>query len=84
MGFNLNHLQAWVNLLIVAYTFNLTTVFAAVNVTVDDNDSSIVYSPPGAWLPSAPNALDFSGAHMLTQNASATASFNFTGMFSQV
>ncbi|PPR04849.1 hypothetical protein CVT24_007237 [Panaeolus cyanescens] len=49
------------------------------NVTVDDWESSISYSPPGAWTMSANTSLDFGGAHMLTQNPSATAVFNFTG-----
>lgn len=78
MGFNLNHLQRRVVLFLVVYTLKITTVFAAVNMTIYDNDSSITYS--GVWKPSAPSALDFSGVHMLTQDPSATASFNFTGI----
>jgi hypothetical protein len=84
MGFNLNLFQPLVLLFLVVRTLNLSTAFAAVNVTINDNDSSITYSPPGAWSQSAPNTLDFSGAHMLTQNPNATASFNFTGKFSSV
>jgi hypothetical protein len=82
MGFKLTHLQYFI-LFLVVYTLNIsTTVFAAVNVTIDYQDSSIAYSPPGAWSQSAPSNLDLGGAHMLTQNPNATASFNFTGKFS--
>ena len=49
------------------------------NVTVDDDDPSIRYEPPGAWHLSAKSTLDFGYAHMLTENPSATAVFNFTG-----
>lgn len=57
----------------------LPTVLADQNVTVDDQDPSILYSPPGAWGLSANSSLDFGGAHMLTQNPNATAVFKFTG-----
>lgn len=50
------------------------------NVTVDDQESSITYSPASSWLLSAPNSLDFGGAHRLTQDPTATATINFTGM----
>jgi len=59
--------------------FLFLQVFAQKNVTVDDKDSAIVYAPAGAWVPSASNSLDYGGAHTLTQNATATATFNFTG-----
>ncbi|KAF8165989.1 hypothetical protein B0H34DRAFT_743864 [Crassisporium funariophilum] len=62
-------LSAWLHL-----------VLAARNVTIDDQDPSIIYAPPGAWSKSADNALNSGGAHMLTQNPNATASFNFTGI----
>lgn len=77
MSFYLNHLQPRVVLFLVVYNI---TVFAAVNVSIYDNDPAIIYSPQGAWSQSPPNALDFSGAHMLTQEPNATASFNFTGI----
>ena len=78
MGFKLTHLI----LFLVVYTLNTsTTVFAAVNVTINYQDSSITYSPPGAWSQSAPSTLDLGGAHMITKNPNATASFNFTGKF---
>ena len=79
MGFSLTHLILRLFfLLVVGY---ISTVSAAVNlnVTIYYNDSSISYSPPGAWNLSAPSNLDLGGAHMLTQNPNATASFNFTG-----
>ena len=82
MGFNLTHLQYFI-LFIFVYTLNIiTTVFAATNVTIVYQDPSITYSPPGAWSLSAPSKLDLGGAHMMTQNPNATASFNFTGKFS--
>lgn len=56
-----------------------TTVRAEANVTVDDGDSRITYSPPGAWRKSEQTQLDYGGSHMLTQNPNATAIFNFTG-----
>ena len=84
MGFKLTHLQGFI-LFLVVYTLDIgtTAVFAAVNlnVTIDYQDSSITYSPPGAWSQSMPSKLDLGGAHMLTQNPNATASFNFTGKF---
>lgn len=66
-------------LLWIAAAAFLPTVLADQNVTVDDQDPSIVYSPPGAWALSANSSLDFGGAHMLTQNPNGTAVFNFTG-----
>ncbi|KAH9483673.1 hypothetical protein JR316_0003143 [Psilocybe cubensis] len=50
------------------------------NVTVDDQDPSISYSPQGAWGLSANSSLDIGGAHMLTQNPNGTAVFRFTGI----
>ncbi|TEB32140.1 hypothetical protein FA13DRAFT_1731879 [Coprinellus micaceus] len=50
------------------------------NVTVDDEDPSIVYQPAEEWFVSANSSLDFGHAHMLTQNPNATATFNFTGV----
>jgi hypothetical protein len=56
-----------------------TPVRAEANVTVDDGDGRIAYSPPGAWTKSAQTQLDHGGSHMLTQNPNAIAVFNFTG-----
>ena len=82
MGFKSTHLHHFI-LFLLYTTLNTgtTTVFAAVNVTIDYQDTSITYSPPGAWSQSLPSKLDLGGAHMLTQNPNATASFNFTGKF---
>ena len=77
MGFKLTHRQYFI-LSIFVYTLS-TTVFAATNVTIVYQDPSITYSPSGAWSLSAPSKLDLGGAHMITQNPNATASFNFTG-----
>ena len=79
MGFKLTHRQYFI-LSIFVYTLS-TTVFAATNVTIVYQDPSITYSPSGAWSLSAPSKLDLGGAHMITQNPNATASFNFTGKF---
>jgi hypothetical protein len=68
-------------LLILALLFRVLFlgVHAQRNVTLDDQDSTIVYAPAGAWSRSADNSLDYGGAHMLTQNPAATATFTFTG-----
>ncbi|KAG6814492.1 hypothetical protein H0H92_000017 [Tricholoma furcatifolium] len=50
------------------------------NVTVDDQDPSIVYNPRSSWTLSANSSLDYGGAHMLTQDPTATATFTFTGV----
>jgi hypothetical protein len=50
------------------------------NVTVDSQNPLITYSPAGSWNLSAPNSLDAGGAHMLTGNSAATATFTFTGL----
>jgi hypothetical protein len=55
------------------------TVRAEANVTVDDGDSRITYSPSSAWRKSEQTQLNYGGSHMLTQNPNATAVFNFTG-----
>ena len=59
--------------------FHSMTVRAEANITVDDGDSRIIYSPPGAWTKSAQTQLDYGGSHMLSQNPNATAIFNFIG-----
>ncbi|KAF8886943.1 hypothetical protein BD779DRAFT_542115 [Infundibulicybe gibba] len=53
-------------------------VLGRTNVHIDDNNSMITYSP-GDWILAEPNALDEGGNHMLTEKASATARFTFTG-----
>lgn len=75
----LDPLTAHCLLLLLLFSY-LTTVHAEANVTVDDGDSRIIYSPPGAWSRSVQMPLDYGGSHMLTQNPNATAVFNFTGM----
>ncbi len=75
----LDPLTAHCLLLLLLFSY-LTTVHAEANVTVDDGDSKIIYSPPGAWSRSMQMPLDYGGSHMLTQNPNATAVFNFTGM----
>ena len=61
------------------YLASLLVVNASHNVTVDDNDPSIIYHPPGSWQKSVPDVLDASGQHRVTSNPNATASFTFTG-----
>ncbi|KAF8888149.1 hypothetical protein CPB84DRAFT_1473740 [Gymnopilus junonius] len=58
---------------------SLSGALAEQNVTIDDQNPSIVYSPPGAWTVSTNSSLDFGGSHTLAQNPNATALFNFTG-----
>lgn len=48
------------------------------NVTIDDPNPSIVYK--GNWVLSANNSLNAGGAHILTQDPTATATFTFTGV----
>lgn len=47
------------------------------NRTVDDNDPAIRYI--GQWNPSAVSSLDMGGRHMLSQDPTAQAIFEFTG-----
>jgi len=49
------------------------------NITLDDQDTSIVYAPPTAWSQTDRSSLDHGGAHMLTSEPGATATFKFTG-----
>ena len=49
------------------------------NVTVNSQSQLITYLPAASWNLSAPNSLDAGGAHMLTGNSTATATFTFTG-----
>ena len=56
----------------------LLVVNAMHNVTVDDDDPSITYQPPGSW-----NLYmqDPDGEYYTTFDPDATASFTFTGWF---
>ena len=67
------------HVLVIIHNLNDSTVLAA-NVTVDDTDPSIIYSPAGAWGESDPSPLDFGGTHKLT-TTNGTASFTFTGKY---
>ena len=49
------------------------------NVTVDDNDPSIIYHPTDSWVVSVFDVLDAGGRHHVTSDSDATASFTFTG-----
>jgi hypothetical protein len=51
------------------------------NVTIDDNDPSIIYQPPASWVISVLDTLDAGGRHHVTSDSDATASFTFTGWF---
>ncbi|KAF9463646.1 hypothetical protein BDZ94DRAFT_1258190 [Collybia nuda] len=70
----------FIHLLILSSLARFSSVYARHNVTVDDRDPAIVYAPPGAWTLSANNSLNAGGAHMLTQNPTATATLTFTGV----
>lgn len=54
-------------------------VYGRRNVTIDDQNPLITYSPAASWNLSAPNGLDAGGAHTLTADSTATANFTFTG-----
>lgn len=56
----------------------LVVANAAHNVTVDDGDSSILYSA-GWEISAATNSLNFGGFHRLTSNKAASATFTFSG-----
>lgn len=66
-------------LLLLIYLFCLRAVHALHNVTVDDNENSITYSPPSSWNETDFDVLNIGGRHMVTSDTSATASFTFTG-----
>ncbi|KAH8829410.1 hypothetical protein DL96DRAFT_1051980 [Flagelloscypha sp. PMI_526] len=59
--------------------FSPLATFAAIekNVTVDDTDSSILYT--GTFHLGSPTNLDYGGNHMLSEDIGATAKFTFTG-----
>ena len=59
--------------------FCLRAVHALHNVTVDDDDSSITYSPSTSWNETDFDDLNIGGRHMVTSDTSATATFTFTG-----
>ncbi|KAF8076981.1 hypothetical protein FPV67DRAFT_1715941 [Lyophyllum atratum] len=58
----------------------LDVVLCRHNVTIDDQDPSIAYVPRQSWVLSANSNLNAGGAHMLTQDMTATATFTFTGV----
>ncbi|KAF8962449.1 hypothetical protein BDZ97DRAFT_1112854 [Flammula alnicola] len=56
-------------------------VYGLRNVTVDDQNSTIIYSPAGSWYHiQDPSTFDIDGGHMLTSDPAASATFNFTGV----
>lgn len=54
------------------------------NVTLDDTDPAIVYSPKEKWGLSAGTNLDAGGAHMLTEDITAVATLVFNGEDSSI
>ncbi|KAG8859384.1 hypothetical protein FRB96_004599 [Tulasnella sp. 330] len=58
----------------------LPTVHALRNITIDDTDSIIQYS--GNWEPDSQHLsdLDYGGAHTVSSQSTATATFGFTGV----
>ncbi|KAF8660456.1 hypothetical protein AX16_001636 [Volvariella volvacea WC 439] len=50
------------------------------NVTIDDSDPRIVYSPSDQWSLASPTELNVGGNHMLTSTPGAFAVFDFTGV----
>ena len=75
----MRHSESLVLVLILPST--VVSVFGQLrNVTVDDSDSSIVYSPAGAWsVSNTSNPLDYGGFHHLSDLPTAQAEFVFTG-----
>ena len=63
----------------IFYIAFLLVVNALHNVTVDDNEPSIIYHPPDSWVVSVFDVLDAGGRHHVTSDSDATASFTFTG-----
>ena len=57
----------------------LLLVNAMHNVTVDDNDPSIIYQPEDSWVVSTANKLDAGGRYHVTTDTDGTATFTFTG-----
>jgi len=53
------------------------------NITVDDNDSSIVYAPSDSWV-TVSDSMDIGGSHKVTIDTVATATFTFTGLNSSL
>ncbi|KIM38681.1 hypothetical protein M413DRAFT_447638 [Hebeloma cylindrosporum] len=62
------------------YLLFLGAVQALRNVTIDDNDDSITYSPSSSWNETDFDELNIGGRHMVTSDTSATATFTFTGI----
>lgn len=71
----------FIHLLVLSSIVRFTSVYGRHNITVDDPDPAIIYAPANSWILSANNSLNVGGAHMLTQDKTATATFTFTGVF---
>lgn len=50
------------------------------NISIDDQNAQITYVPLANWTLTAPGAFDAGGAHMLTEDSNAYATFTFTGV----
>ncbi|KAJ7641042.1 hypothetical protein FB45DRAFT_899337 [Roridomyces roridus] len=66
-------------LLPLSFFFHLTTA-ALQNVTLDDTDPSITYSPRSAWESGLRSSLNSNGSHSLGTGPNATATITFTGV----
>ncbi|KAF8165990.1 hypothetical protein B0H34DRAFT_794302 [Crassisporium funariophilum] len=71
---------AFSRILFVAYLCQILRVRALHNVTVDDNDPTIVYAPDGSWSETDFDLMNLGGRHMVTSDPAATATFVFTGV----
>ena len=81
LGFQL-HLPFSTRSLLFQFLIFSTIVRAAVNITVDDTDQTLIhYSPGDAWQKSTQSSLDYGGTHMLTNDPNAIAVFQFTGEY---
>jgi len=52
------------------------------NISIDDQNPQITYVPLASWTLTALGDFDAGGAHMLTEDPDAYATFTFTGMLS--
>jgi hypothetical protein len=78
--FKLWMVQTLLSLLVL---LDQTMAQTPMNVTVDDTDPSIAYA--GSWEPSVSHTsgLDIGGTHTVSEDATASATFTFTGTSAQ-
>ncbi|KAJ7617135.1 hypothetical protein FB45DRAFT_933499 [Roridomyces roridus] len=67
------------SLLVSLLALHLHPTSAATNITLDDSDPNITYTPANFWVTSAKNSLDIGGSHAVSSDGPANASLTFTG-----